>query len=405
VAGAALGTLAKGPVALVLPGLAAALFLLWHREADARRRLRPLVVLGIAGALTALWYLAAFAREGSELVSVVVRENWGRFLDPESAETGHGHSAAYLLPLALVGLLPWTPILPLALASLGTQPGRPAARLAAAWAAAGALFFSLSAAKRSVYLLPLHPAVALLLGAAVAAAPHGGRAVRAARMGAALFAPALVALALLAGALALGLDPARLLRPWLRPADAAGAAALARAARPAAPALGVLALGTLALAPLVARAGRRCEWRRLVLAMAAAAIAWTTAFQALFHPVIGRDRSLKRFLAQVEEVVPPGEPLFAFFPPDPGLHFYAPRLARLPAGNPAGGHLLVWEDEWRHLRDAQGRPLRVLTVSEARQGKRGHLALVIAPGGRLERVDEPSEPARPPGLRRGSSPP
>src|SRR5438876_5858439 len=35
--------------------------------------------------------------------------------------------------------------------------------------ATGVVFFSLAAAKRSVYLLPLHPAVALLLGAGVAA--------------------------------------------------------------------------------------------------------------------------------------------------------------------------------------------------------------------------------------------
>src|SRR5207302_10916662 len=92
---------------------------------------------------------------------------------PAGAATGHAHAAGYLVPLGLVGLLPWTPLLPLALVPLRDR--RAAAALAAAWVATGVVFFSLAAAKRSVYLLPLHPAVALLLGAGVAAPPADGR--------------------------------------------------------------------------------------------------------------------------------------------------------------------------------------------------------------------------------------
>src|SRR5262249_33794744 len=61
-AGALLGTLAKGPVALVLPGLAAAPFVFTDR--DAWRRMRAFAVLALAAGLAALWYWTAFRRAG-----------------------------------------------------------------------------------------------------------------------------------------------------------------------------------------------------------------------------------------------------------------------------------------------------------------------------------------------------
>src|SRR4029077_12717065 len=93
-----------------------------------------------------------------------------RFVDAED----HAHGIWYLVPLGLVGLLPWTPILPLALAPLRRATRTPAAALAAVWFAVGFVFFSLAQAKRSVYLLPLYPAVALLVGAGAAAPPRQG---------------------------------------------------------------------------------------------------------------------------------------------------------------------------------------------------------------------------------------
>src|SRR5206468_829868 len=88
-AAAALGALAKGPVALVLPALAAAGLRIARREV---RPLRVAPVLGGAAVLAGLWYAAAFAREGSAFLDVVARENWLRFVDPEGAATGHAHA-------------------------------------------------------------------------------------------------------------------------------------------------------------------------------------------------------------------------------------------------------------------------------------------------------------------------
>ncbi len=394
--GATLGTLAKGPVALVLPALAAAGLLVARRGV---RPLRVVPVLGAAAVLAGLWYAAAYAREGGAFLDVVVRENWLRFVDPEGAATGHAHTVGYLVPLGLVGLLPWTPLLPLARVPLRERPRPAPAALAVAWIVTGMIFFSLAAAKRSVYLLPLHPAVALLVGAGVAAAD--GQPGRLARFGAALYAPAALLLAVLAGALALGADPVALVRPWLRPDDAAGAATLGAAARGATRWLSLLACATATSVPFVARGARRGEWRRLVIIVAVLFALWTTSFNTLLHPAIARTRSLKSFFAEVARVVPPDAALYAFYPPDPGLRFYAPPTLTewLPRGGPEGARLLLWEDDWQRLRGADGRPLAVLAVSEARQTGHGRLALVVAPRGPLHPA--PGAVA-PPELRTGS---
>ena len=399
--GLALGTLAKGPVALVLPALAAAALRLARRDVGP---LRALPVLGVAAVLAGLWYAAAFAREGNAFLDVVARENWLRFAGGEGAASGHAHAAAYLVPLGLVGLLPWTPLLPLALVPLAERPRPAAVVLAAAWVTTGVAFFSLAAAKRSVYLLPLHPAVALLLGAGVATRGSDGRLARAARLGAYLYAPAALLLAGLAGALALGADPLALARPWLRPDDAAGAATLAGAARGAAPWLALLACATAAVVPLVALSARRGEWRRLVIAVAALFGLWTASFNVFLHPAIARARSLKPFFADVGHLLPPDVPLYTLYPPDPGLRFYAPPTLRPwpNQGMDGRARLLLWEDEWQRLRDTNGSTLTVLALSAARQAGHGRLVLVAAPIGPLVPAPESAGPPPPLEVRTGS---
>src|SRR5262249_1907845 len=122
---------------------------------------------------------------GHAFGDVVAREQWLRLVDPGDAAVGHAHGPGYLVPLGLVGFLPWTPLLPLVLAPLFERERRPGVALAGGWIASGFVFFSIAAAKRSVYLLPLHPALALLAGAADPAPPPRGRPRRAARAGAA----------------------------------------------------------------------------------------------------------------------------------------------------------------------------------------------------------------------------
>jgi hypothetical protein len=280
-----------------------------------------------------------------------------------------------------VGLLPWTPLLPLALTAV--RRSRPL-ELAGVWVVTVFVFFSLASAKRSVYLLPLFPALALLVGAA-ATEPPSGRLTSITRAMASLYAPFMLLLALVTAALAAGFDVSAPFHAWLKPPDAAGAAIVAQAAHAAGTVLIALALATLALAPVVVRAVRGADWRQLIVLVAAVTMAWTAAFDAILHPAVGRQRSVQSFMARVDRFVPGDEVLYAVAPADPGVRFYAPRpLAALaPKKLAAGGYILLWEDEWRRLREPSGRLLDVVAVSETRQSRRGPMVLAFAARGPL----------------------
>jgi 4-amino-4-deoxy-L-arabinose transferase-like glycosyltransferase len=385
IVGASLATLSKGPVGLVVPGLAAFAYAAWVHDRTVLRRLGVVWVLGVAGIVAGLWYLIAFAEQGRAFLDVVVKENVVRFVDTDDARTGHAHGAWYLPLLGLVGFLPWVPLLPLAVARRGDGEARV---FATVWAATVLMFFSLANAKRSVYLLPAFPALALGVGAGLA---EGGRPL--ARRLCAAYLPALLVMGALALALAVGLDPTVLLVGFLKPDDARGATALVAAAAAARSALLVLGGTTVLAALVIERARRAGRWLTLVLGVALLTAAWTATFGATVHPVIARTRSLRSFMTAVDRLVPRNAALATRFPADPGLRFYAPRpLVRLELESTAPlRYLLLWEDEWRVLRDERDQALAVLAVSEGRQSRRGSLALVVAPAGRLYRAAPPAQ--------------
>jgi 4-amino-4-deoxy-L-arabinose transferase-like glycosyltransferase len=382
VAGAAIATLAKGPVAIVLPALVAGTLIAVRRDLSLLRRLGAIPVLVLGGAIAALWYGAAFAKHGWEFFDVVAKENWLRYVDSEDAGTGHAHGFFYLPLVGLIGLLPWTPLLPLAGAPFIDRGRRTAALgFAAVWIVVTLAFFSFADAKRSVYLLPLFPALMLLLGLGVER-PPAGRLAGVLRLTTALYPPVFAILALAAAALASGADVVAPLRPWLKPRDAQNTLAIVSVARSAAPVLLVLAGLAAASTFLLVRARRTGDWRRLVHVVAAVTVAWTAAIGLWLRPPIGRAASLQPFMARVDGLVPPDARLYAFFTPDAGLRFYAPRpLEPWRAQSRGPAYLLLWEDERQRWRDAQGKPLEPLAVSEAEQSRRGPLTLVVVPEG------------------------
>src|SRR5262249_21170743 len=220
VAGAVMATLAKGPVALVLPALAVGGLALVQRDLAVLRRLGAVPVLAVGGALAGPWCGAAFAKHGWAFFDIVAKENWLRYVDSEDAGTGHSHGFLYLPLVGLVGLLPWTLLLPLAGAPLAERGRRTSSvAYAGAWVIVTVVFFSLAAAKRSVYLLPCFPALALLLALGVDHPPRTGRLAWLVRATSAVYAPALVLLGIGAVALAFGRDVVALLRPLLKARD------------------------------------------------------------------------------------------------------------------------------------------------------------------------------------------
>src|SRR2546429_1078373 len=228
----ALAMLAKGPVGPGLVGLTALVSALTNRRlGPALRLVRPLpvlVFLAVAGG----WYGLAYHHRGMDFVAKqIVSENGEALLG--SSRFPYRSPLFYLAPLVLAGL-PWTLVLPWALAR-GWRSGDLARRHAVVWAAVVLVFFSLAPLKRAAYLLPLRPALALVIGwwlaeAAEEERPAGGWG--AVGRGLAGVAPAgLLALAAAAGAGHWGLVPgARPVEGGARPRIGAGAHPPRRAA-------------------------------------------------------------------------------------------------------------------------------------------------------------------------------
>jgi 4-amino-4-deoxy-L-arabinose transferase-like glycosyltransferase len=159
VAGALLGlaVLAKGlvPLVLFIPAL-------WFL----RRQVRDLALLfGVAIVIAAPWYVLVTLRNGRPFLEEFFwKHHFSRFLN---SALQHERPIWFYIPVLLAGLFPWTPLFALLFQRRLYQDRR--AQFLLAWLAWGLLFFSISRNKLPGYLLPLLPAVAALMGMALAA--------------------------------------------------------------------------------------------------------------------------------------------------------------------------------------------------------------------------------------------
>lgn len=166
-AAAGLGTLAKGPVGLLPPLFAVLAFLLWNREAGEIRRMRIGRGLLLWAAVVLAWLVPAALTGGeSYLREIVFKQNVTRYADPWH----HFQPPWYFLTVLPADFFPWALLLPSALV-IGWRRFqgelRKSYRFAFCWLVVTVLFFSISPAKRSVYIFQMYPAMALLVGAAL----------------------------------------------------------------------------------------------------------------------------------------------------------------------------------------------------------------------------------------------
>jgi 4-amino-4-deoxy-L-arabinose transferase-like glycosyltransferase len=167
----AYGLLAKGPVAAVLPILALSCTLPFVRIGQGSLRAGigdAALAAGVAVGLAMPWYLAMALRHGeSFLRDTVWQQNVGRYT---TGAYGHRASALYVVLALLVGLLPWTALLPRAIGRvrLRSASGRETLRICMLASAVSALaFYSLSSSKLASYALVCVPPLAVLIGLAL----------------------------------------------------------------------------------------------------------------------------------------------------------------------------------------------------------------------------------------------
>jgi 4-amino-4-deoxy-L-arabinose transferase-like glycosyltransferase len=159
----ALGILVKGPVAALLPILVVATYLGVTRTIPRAERWRPGFASFAALAVLAAWYTVDAIQAPDYLWTFLVQHNLGRFFG--RALAGHQEPFFFYCWILPITFLPWTLFLPGALR--GTyRRARRGDRLATfllLWCGVPFVFFSLSRAKLATYLLPIFPALALIV--------------------------------------------------------------------------------------------------------------------------------------------------------------------------------------------------------------------------------------------------
>lgn len=166
----ALGLYAKGPPALVFPLLFAVVF--YWKRGEERRGLHLVLGTAAAVALVLAWFIparmalppAAVESPGAGVASEAFRQIIGRFLLGVSKAQPPWY---YVFNLP-VNLLPWALFLPWVLPWVWKRRGEDdRMRLLLAWTVPALIFFSISIGKRAVYLLPLFPALAILMSRSI----------------------------------------------------------------------------------------------------------------------------------------------------------------------------------------------------------------------------------------------
>ncbi|MFI5352720.1 MAG: phospholipid carrier-dependent glycosyltransferase [Candidatus Binatales bacterium] len=162
----AMGTLTKGPVALVIFGSVALIYMLIEK------RLRELAAIPwfecilVYAAIVVPWFAAVAALNPEFLGYFFLHEHLQRYL----ANTEHGWGPWFLFAVAAAGSWPWLYFVPLGIARFsGGRAARDARessaiRFLSIWFLFVLIFFSIPRSKLGTYILPAMPPLAIVAG-------------------------------------------------------------------------------------------------------------------------------------------------------------------------------------------------------------------------------------------------
>jgi 4-amino-4-deoxy-L-arabinose transferase-like glycosyltransferase len=162
----ACAVLAKGLVGIVLPGLALVVYAAIERDLSVLRSAFTLRGIALFFAITLPWFVLVQRANPEFFDFFFVQEHFRRYLEP-----GHHRPGAwwYFLPIAALGMLPWTGALPGALKDAWRAPrdgSLHVERLLLIFAVVVIVFFSASSSKLPLYVLPALPPLAWLIALA-----------------------------------------------------------------------------------------------------------------------------------------------------------------------------------------------------------------------------------------------
>jgi 4-amino-4-deoxy-L-arabinose transferase-like glycosyltransferase len=379
------GILAKGPIGLALPAMVLAAEGLVERSFF--RRFGALAGAGALALVGPLVYYALLTqRNGFELLETFLfRHNMDRF----ATGFDHEHPWWFFLVRSPMDLLPGTLLLPAAaLIQIEDPLRRRFHRRLWIWILVPLVFFSFSASKRPIYMLPALPPIALLAGSLLEllVSRKGGAAARRLAVGGEGVALALLGIAGLATPLI----------AWRRAPDLLTAALL-----------------LAALAIVGAALGGRMLWRGNLLAahgwvLTSLACVWLLAILWVL-PAANPINSPRPFAQEISRRVPRDAPLMTYglYRFRSGYIYYTrrlmPRLSDQPAVRafllrPERVFCILPTEEYEKLQGVPGASMHLIV-----SGKAGRRAEVLI-------SNQPAEPAAatrqgPPGTTPASPPP
>lgn len=159
----AAATLSKGLVGLVIPGATLVIYSVWNRQWGFWARMHWFSGFAIYLMCTVPWMVLVSLKNPGFASFFFIHEHFDRFLT-----TGHRRLGPiwYFIPCLIVGLLPWTTlIVPLLrkYSAYNVTKNFQLERLLLVWIVFVFVFFSVSSSKLPSYILPMFPALALLI--------------------------------------------------------------------------------------------------------------------------------------------------------------------------------------------------------------------------------------------------
>jgi 4-amino-4-deoxy-L-arabinose transferase-like glycosyltransferase len=163
----ALGTLTKGPVALVISGAIALIYLILERRVGEIVRIPWPRCAFIYLAIVAPWFVLVSRRNPDFLGFFFVHEHLQRYVN----STEHAQRVYFFIPVTLAGMWPWIYFIPRAIAQLRSSDradlaphNRSVLRFLLLWFVLVFVFFSIPHSKLGSYILPGLPPLAILAG-------------------------------------------------------------------------------------------------------------------------------------------------------------------------------------------------------------------------------------------------
>ena len=166
--GAALAVLTKGPLGLFLPGMVIGFYLLATRQLKLISQMQIIPGILIFFAIVAPWFVMMERANEGYLNYFIVKQHFGNFLGGEGTmKPRHPEPFYYYIPVLLAGLLPWSALLPQSIVRAyksDRMADHGMSLFFVIWIISMLAFFSTATSKLSTYMLPLFPAIAILIG-------------------------------------------------------------------------------------------------------------------------------------------------------------------------------------------------------------------------------------------------